>query len=424
MAGAAARRQTRPHANTPAPPEHKYPYPWVRLRSGTAHPLIFQRMVGDVDPAARAGDIVAVYDKAGRHFGHAFYHDRSQIALRMLSYGTAPIDDAFFRERLARAVGWRKRLFAGDETTDVYRLVHAEGDGLSGLIAERYADWIAIEVFSLGVARRIDLFKRLLGELTGLTRSVVRADERICRLEGFHVPADAECNLSEAAAVSERPHSTVPDTVTVRENGIRFRVDMRAGHKTGFFCDQRENRRRLAALCGSASVLDVCCYTGGFGIYAKKLGGAESVTGVDLDEKAIDMAKRNADLNQVRIDHVRADAFAYLRQMQQNGRAYDVVVLDPSKFVASREEYDEGARKYVDLNTLGMSVVKPGGLLLTCSCSGLVSRDDFLGLVKAAANRLRRSLQIVDQTAAGPDHPVMANCPESAYLKAVWARVW
>ena len=411
--GSAARRVHPPagtHGGVSGPPGHEYPYPWVRLRSGTAHPLIFQRMVGDVDPAAKAGDIVAVYDKAGRHFGHAFYHDRSQIALRMLSYDAAPIDDAFFRERLARAVGWRQRLFAGDETTNVYRLVHAEGDDLSGLIAERYGDWIAIEIFSLGVARRINLFKRLLGELTGLTRFVVRADERICRLEGFHVPADA----SNAA----------PETVTVRENGIRFRVDMQAGHKTGFFCDQRENRRRLAALCGSASVLDVCCYTGGFGIYAKKLGGAESVTGVDLDEKAIDLAKRNADLNQVRIDHVHADAFAYLRQMQQNGRSYDVVVLDPSKFIASREEYEEGSRKYVDLNTLGMSVVKPGGLLLTCSCSGLVSLSDFVSLVKAAATRLRRRLQIVDQTAAGPDHPVMANCPESAYLKAVWARLW
>jgi 23S rRNA (cytosine1962-C5)-methyltransferase len=383
-------------------------------------------MIGDVDPAAKAGDIVAIYDKTGRHFGHAFYHDRSQIALRMLSYDAAAIDDEFFRQRLARAVEWRNRLFAADEgppiaagsrshgaadaATNVYRLVHAEGDGLSGLIAERYADWIAIEVFSLGVARRIELFKRLLAELTGIKQFVVRADERICRLEGFHVPA----NASDEA----------PDTVTVKENGVRFRVDMQAGHKTGFFCDQRENRRRLSRFCRGASVLDVCCYTGGFGVYAKKLGGAESVTGVDLDEKAVELAKRNADLNQVRIDHVHADAFAYLRQMQQNGRTYDVVVLDPSKFIASREEYEEGSRKYVDLNTLGMSVVKPGGLLLTCSCSGMVSPQDFLALVKAAANRVRRPLQIVDQTAAGPDHPVMANCPESAYLKVVWARVW
>lgn len=367
-------------------------------------------MVGDVDPAAKAGDIVAVYDKAGRPFGHAFYHDRSQIALRMLSYDAASIDDAFFRERLARAVEWRERLFAGDEATNAWRLVHAEGDGLSGLIAERYADWIAIEVFSLGVARRIDLFKRLLGELTGLRRFVVRADERICRLEGFQIPA----------AASDVP----PPTVTVKEHGVRFRVDLRAGHKTGFFCDQRENRRRFASFCRGANVLDVCCYTGGFGVYAKKIGHAESVTGVDLDEQAVALAQRNADLNQVRIDHVHADAFGYLRQMQQNGRAYDVVVLDPSKFVNSREEFREGANKYVDLNTLGMSVVKPGGLLLTCSCSGLVSPEDFLGMVKAAANRLRRPLQIVDQTAAGSDHPVMANCPESAYLKAVWARLW
>lgn len=403
-------KRSSPRPTPAAPLKHTYPYPWVRLRSGTSHPLIYQRMVGEVDPAARAGDVVAVYDKTGRHFGHGFYHDRSQIALRMLSYEASPIDDEFFRQRLARAVEWRKRLFAGDETTNVYRLVHAEGDALSGLIVERYADWIAIEVFSLAIARRIELFKRLLGELTGISRFVVRADERICRLEGFHVPAEA----SDAA----------PETVTVRESGVRFRVDLATGHKTGFFCDQRENRRRLAGLCEGASVLDVCCYTGGFGVYAKKLGRAESVTGVDLDEKAIELAKSNADLNQVRIDHVHADAFAYLRQMQQNGRTYDVVVLDPSKFIANRDEYEEGTRKYLDLNTLGMSVVKPGGLLLTCSCSGMVSPEEFLALAKAAANRLRRPLQIVEQTGAAPDHPVMASCPESAYLKGIWARVW
>ncbi len=404
------RPKTPPKRPPAAPPEHRYPYPWVRLRSGTSHPLIYQRMVADVDPAAAAGDIVAVYDKTGRHFGHAFYHDRSQIALRMLSWDAAPVDDAFLRERIDRAVSLRECLFAGDEATNAWRLIHAEGDGLSGLIAERYDDVIAVEVFSLGVARRLDLFKRLLHERTGLSRFVVRADERICRLEGFRVPPEA----SEVA----------PDAVIVRENGIRFHVDLRAGHKTGFFCDQRDNRLRLARWCPGRHVLDVCCYTGGFGVYARTLGRAASVTGVDLDEKAIALARRNAHLNNVRIDHVHADAFSYLRQMQTNARTYDVVVLDPSKFVATREEFHEGSRKYVDLNALGLSVLRPGGLLLTCSCSGLVSRDDFLGMVKAAAARARRTLQILDQTGAGADHPAMANCPESGYLKALWIRAW
>jgi len=444
------RQATRNGGQVQAPPEHKYPYPWARLRSASGHPFVYQRMIGQVDPAARPGDVVAVYDKQDRFFGHGFYHDRSQIALRMLSYEPDPIDEAFFRDRLARAIEWRRRLI-GDDPTDAFRLVHAEGDGLSGLIAERYADWIAIEVFSLGIFQRLDLVKRLLSELLaarpasasassldpeprtlnpepslnpeprtlpatskrsedGNPRFVVRADEHVERIEGFAVPALAS--------------DAVPPTVTIRENGLRFRVDLRAGHKTGFFCDQRDNRRRLAGLCRGAEVLDACCYTGGFGIYAKKLGQAEAVTSVDLDEDALELARRNANLNDARIQYVHADVFGYLRQMQTNGRSYDVVVLDPPKFVGNRDEYHEGSRKYVDLNTLGMSVVRPGGLLLTCSCSGLVSREDFLGMVKAAAGRMRRPLQIVDQTGAGPDHPVMANCPESAYLKAVWARVW
>jgi len=366
-------------------------------------------MLADVDSAARSGDVVTVYDRQNRLFGHGFYHAKSQIAVRMLSYEPGPIDDAFFRDRLTQAIRWREKLFAGDEKTNVYRLVHAEGDALSGLIVERYAEWIAVEVFSLGVFQRIEMLKRLLAELTGIDRFMVRADDRLEQIEGFHV----EPGLSDA----------VPLTLEVAESGIRFRVDLRGGHKTGFFADQRENRRRLAALAGRADLLDVCCYTGGFGLYAKTLGQADSVVGVDLDESALELAKRNANLNQQRIRYVHADAFGYLRQMQSSGHRYDVVVLDPPKFVGNRDEFAEGARKYSDLNTLGMMVLKPGGLLLTCSCSGSVSRQPFLDIVKAAAGRAGRQMQIIDQTGAGPDHPVMADCPESEYLKAVWARV-
>lgn len=397
------------HSASNAPQNHAGPHPWVRLRSGSMHPFIYKRMIADVDPAARSGDVVAVYDRNDRLFGQGFYHARSQIAVRMLSHESAPIDEAFFRDRLAKAIQWRERLFRGDEKTNVYRLVHAEGDALSGLVVERYAEWIAIELFSLGMFQQIDMIKQLLSELTGISRFVVRADDRIEQIEGFHVPPE----LSDA----------VPPTLEIAESGVRFRVDLQGGHKTGFFADQRDNRRRLAALAAGADVLDICCYTGGFGIYAKGLGQANSVTGVDLDEEAVELAKRNANLNQLRIKYVHSDAFGYLRQMQTAGNKYDVVILDPPKFVSSRDEFAEGSRKYSDLNTLGVTVVKPGGLLLTCSCSGSVSRQPFLDIVKAAAGRAGRQLQIVDQTGAGPDHPVMANCPESEYLKAVWARV-
>lgn len=400
------------HRCSPRPPAgaERFSLPWVRLRSGSGHPLLYQRMIAEADPKARAGDIVAVFDKNDAFFGQGFYHNHSQLALRILTHGEEPVDEDFFRERLRRAIEWRERLITPELQTDAYRLVHAEGDGLSGLIAERYADVAAIEVFSAGVFRRIEMFKALLGELTGLHRFVVRADEHIQRIEQFNIPPDSGTDS--------------PRTVTVRESGLRFRVDLQAGHKTGFFCDQRDNRRRLAGLCRGAEMLDVCCYSGGFSIYAMKLGGAASVTGVDLDEEAVEMARKNANLNDAKISFVHADGFGYLRQMQTNGRRFDVVVLDPPKFVPRRDDLEEGNRKYLDLNTLGMSVVKPGGVLLTCSCSGLVSRDDFLGLVKAAANRLRRPVQIVDQTGAGPDHPVMANCLESGYLKAIWARVF
>jgi len=151
--------------------------------------------------------------------------------------------------------------------------------------------------------------------------------------------------------------------------------------------------------------------------------GAREVTGVDLDEEAIALARKNAHLNNAKIQHIHADAFSYLRQMQQNGRTYDIVVLDPPKFVTGKEDREEGSRRYVDLNTLGMSVVRPGGLLLTCSCSGMVSGDEFFHIVRGAAGRNRRQLQILEETRAAPDHPVMANCPESKYLKAFWTRV-
>ncbi len=471
-----------------APKEHIAPYPWLRVRAGGGAAFIYRKMVGQVDPAARSGDIVAVYDRGDALVGHGFWHERSQIAVRMLTNQREPVDEAFFRERLSLAVRWRERLFGaiatnaecgmrnaksgeesheatkprshegderaslrspeilrqaqddstgGDERdagcegkgglrfasptlhkalhpereeTNVYRLVHAEGDGISGLVAERYDDWIAIEVFSLGVYQRLGMLKRMLGEQTGIHKFIVRADERVERLEGFAVrPGDSDEG---------------PRTLIVRENVVRFRVDPRGGHKTGFFCDQRENRARLARLVrGADDVLDVCCYSGGFGIYAKKLGGAASVTGVDLDEEAIELARQNANLNQVRVQYVHADAFAYMRQMRTNGRTFDVVVLDPPKFVAAREEYDEGMRKYADLNAGGVMLVRPGGLLLTCSCSGLVSREEFGRVVAGAAQRAGRGMQIVMETGAGPDHPVMAGVPESGYLKAVFARV-
>lgn len=392
--------------------------PWVQLRSASASPLLFEKMIRTIDAAARDGDVVSVYDKAAHYFGRGLLNRRSQIVLRMLTQDDVPVDEAFWRARLSSAIALRRQL-ALDDVTDAYRLVHAEGDGLSGLIVERYADWLVFEVFSLGMQQRAGLLARLcaeeLGSPTRLERPGdaasqwgvwVRADEHIAQREGFR--------LTE---------QTPPGGLTIREHGIRYRIDVAGGHKTGFFCDQRDNRLALARLCRDARVLDVCCHSGGFALCARKLGAAREVTGVDLDEQALVLAKANANLNQCRIDFVHADAFIYLRQMLANQRQFDVVVLDPPKFAPTRDDLQTAEAKYHDLNKLGMQAVRPGGVLLTCSCSGLVSPAMFLDVLRRAARGARRNVQVLAQSGAGADHPVHMNHPESAYLKAFWLRV-
>lgn len=401
-----------------APPNAQSP--WVLLRSATNHPFIYQRMVRSADPAAKPGDVVQVYDKYGQLLGRGFYNPRSQISVRMLALGDVPVDDAFWQTKIEGAVALRRQLGL-DRITDAYRIVHAEGDGLTGLIAERYADCIVLEIFSIGIYERRTKILEALGKAMGAPasldrptgigetwRTFVRADSAIESLEGFHVrPKDNETK----------------GTVNIREHGIRYRVDPAGGHKTGFFCDQRDNRRRFAELCQDANVLDLCCYTGGFGLCAKQLGKAKDVTSVDLDEEALAIARDNVNLNSARVSLVHADVFAYLRQMLANGRKFDAVVADPPKLASSRLQVEEALRKYHDLNNLAMQVVRPGGLLLTCSCSGLVSRETFLQTIQYASRSARRTIQVLDQTGAAMDHPMLLNCPESAYLKAIWLRV-
>lgn len=384
--------------------------PWVTLRSAAYQTFIYQKMVKQASPDARPGDCVAVYDRHGSLFGHGLYNPRSAIAVRMLRFGEGALDEEFWRDAIGRAVALRRGRLNLDAATNAYRLVHAEGDDLSGLVVDRYGDVLAVEVFSLGMWRLRDQLLPLLHAAAGTRHHRVHVDERVQRQEGF----SAEPVVSDGC----------PGSVNIAEHGVRFRVQFEGGHKTGFFCDQRENRRRLAELAGGGSVLDVCCYSGGFGIYAKVQGGAADVTCVDLDEAAVAMARVNANLNQVRVDTVQADAFTYMRQMQVNRRQYDVLVLDPPKLIFGRNDTDEGRRKYADLNRLAASLVAPGGLLLTCSCSGAMGRDEFVSLVTASVRQAGRSVQILAVTGAGMDHPVSPRCPESSYLKAVWVRVF
>ncbi|MCX6938995.1 MAG: class I SAM-dependent rRNA methyltransferase [Verrucomicrobia bacterium] len=389
--------------------------PWAQLKYFTFQPAIFPRLMGDVSSDARPGDLVTVYDKGGQPLGIGIFNPRAKMVLRVVAHGAdALLGEAYFAIAIRRAVALRRDIFKFDATTDAYRLINSDGDGLSGLIVDRYGDTLLCEVTSFGMARRLPEWLPLLHELAGTKFARVHVDHDLGSLEGIK---PSWFNETNAAA---------PDKVKIREYGIRYEVDFAEGHKTGFFCDQRENRRMLARFTKGARVLDLCCYTAGFSLNAKITGEAEDVTAVDLDEAALAQAKRNANLNQARIKFVHTDAFAYARQMATNGEKWDVVVLDPPKLIFTREAAGnaEGRRKYEDLNQLALSLVKPGGVFVTCSCSGLLSLEDFEEHVIKGAHRLNRRLQFIERTGPGADHPVYSNCLESRYLKLLWARVW
>lgn len=391
--------------------------PVVRVKSAPHGVFLFRKRIEAIDPAALPGDMVRVHDAKDHLVGFGLFNPRSEIVVRMFSGAAAFPDPPVWQEKFRQAIALRHDLLRLNAPTSAYRLVHAEGDGLSGLAVDRFADVLSIEVFSLAMYERAEAIAAKLCSLTGATQWIVRPGPKMAGQEGLEAPI--------------RQSPDCPAQVDVREFDTRFRVRFGGGHKTGFFCDQRDNRGRLAELCRGRRVLDLCCYTGGFAVQAKRLGAAGDVTAVDLDEAAIDLARENANLNQLRIHFVHADAFAYMRDMLRGSRRFDVVVLDPPKLIGSRAKYDEGTRKHFDLNRLAISLVEPGGILLTCSCSGLLAADEFERLVLSAARRTLdtagephgRRVQILARTAAGPDHPIADNSPETDYLKALWLRV-
>jgi 23S rRNA (cytosine1962-C5)-methyltransferase len=397
--------------------------PRVSLRSVRLHPHLFRKLVGKVDPTARPGDVVAIYTPQGELLGHGLYNPHAEIAVRMLDFGGAAPELQFWDERLSRAVQLRRDVLQVDSVTDAYRVVHAEADRLSGLVVDRYGDVLSAEVFSLAMFQRSQAILARLSTFLGTTHTLVQVPVQTHGQEGF---------LAEP--IRSAGH---PDEVIINEFGTRFRVRFEGGHKTGFFCDQRDNRRRLAEFCAGRTVLDLCCYTGGFALQAIRLGDAAEVTAVDLDEKAIAVARGNARLNEQRVNFVHADVFGYMRDMIANGRKFDVVVLDPPKLIRNRRELEDGARTHLDLNRLAVQLVADGGVFLSCTCSGLLEEAEFLRILHAAARQSGkpavresqvhpsrgRSLQILARTGAAADHPVAAECPESEYLKAVWMRV-
>ena len=381
----------------------------LKTERRSTHPWIFQKMVEKPTVRPKPGSVVDIIDREGNFAGRGFYNGHSRIALRVLTADPGEtIDEAFFTRKIGEAVSLRRDVLNLDRATDAYRLIHSEGDGLSGLVVDRFADTLVIEYFSAGMFRQRDLIKSVLLERFPGANVYSFAEEHVQKQESFDYNAPA-----------------APAPTIIHEHGVKFHAAPGTKHKTGFFADQRDNRKTLSEFCGDGRrVLDLCCNSGGFAIYAKTIGGAGDVVGVDLDEEILGVAERNAKLNKARVRFVQADIFAWLRDVAVNNRdQYDVVVLDPAKMTRDREQVIPALKKYLDMNKLALAAVKPGGIFLTCSCTGLVSEEQFLDMLRRAAFYANRTVQVLKVTGAGPDHPFLANVPESRYLKAVFCRV-
>lgn len=354
---------------------------------------MFRKRIGRVDPGVRPGEVVAVRRADGTFLGRAFWSPRSVIAARVIDreeFG-APIDGEWFRA-LIDAADRRRRL---RDVTDSWRVVNSEGDGISGLIIDRYAELGVIEVGARGVFEHLGAIEDAVRALPGIRRTIVRADPEVERIEGF-------------SAVDRGGDD---GRVIITEHGIRYHVDARRGHKTGFFLDQRDARAEAARLARARTVLDLCCYTGGFALSAAR-GGAASVTAVDLDEAAIEVARANAALNGLAVSFEHADAFDFLRA----GAMADLVILDPPKLAMNRRGLPMAEKKSVDLNTLALRAVRRGGLLFTFSCTGLFPASEFERQVVKAARRAGRDVRITARTTQPDDHPVAPDFPEGRYL--------
>ena len=387
---------------TPALPVVK-----LKIERKSTHPWIFQKMVEKPVAKPKPGSIVDIVDNTGKWVGRGFYNGHSRIALRVLTEDAdEAVDEGFFARKIADAVALRRQALRLDETTDAWRVVHSEGDGISGLVVDRYGDLLVVEFFSAGMFRHREwIFDALRAQFPG------------CRFYSF-----AEEHVQKQESFDYRGSDPVPPAI-ITEYGVKFRADPAGAHKTGFFADQRENREWLSRQVAGKRVLDLCCNTGGFGVYAKAKGGAEEVVGIDIDQDVIDIARGNAKLNGAQVKFVQADIFPWLRDAGNRGDFFDVVILDPAKMTRDREQVIPALKKYLDMNKLALSVVKPGGLFATFSCTGLVSEEQFLDMLRRAAFYSGRTVQVLKVAGAGADHPWLAQVPESRYLKAVFCRV-
>jgi 23S rRNA (cytosine1962-C5)-methyltransferase len=366
-----------------------------RIRSG--HLWVYRSDVRSAE--AQSGDAVGVTDEHDNFVGRAFFSSRSQITLRLLTRDDVPIDREFFKSRIRSAAEYRGRIVAG---TDAYRLIYGESDLIPSLIVDRYADWLVLQTLSQGTESRKEELVSLLVEMFSPRGILERNDPRVRELEGL-----------------ERRNSVlygeVPDKIIAAQNGIRFTHDLHTGQKTGGFLDQRENHR-AAAEYASGEVLDCFTYHGGF---ALTVGAkAAHVEATDLSGAAIAIARENQQLNNIsNVTFTEANSFDALKAHDSSGRKFDTVILDPPAFAKNRESVPAAVRGYKEINLRALKILKPGGILISCSCSYHIPEPLFLSVIAEAANDAHRATQVIERRTQARDHPILLTMPETHYLK-------
>jgi 23S rRNA (cytosine1962-C5)-methyltransferase len=376
------------------------------------HPWVYAGAIAEVLGEPADGDVVDLYSHAGNFVARGLYNSRSKIRIRLYSWSAdTALDQTFFRQRLEDALRLRTSILDYAGPGRACRLVFSEADGLSGLTVDRYDRWLSVQFTALGIARRRDLFIESLVELLRPEGIYLRTERGIGQLEGL--------DLQDGPLWGQVPSEPIP----IEEEGIRFLVHLREGQKTGFYLDQRVNRRAVAAFASGRRMLDAFCYTGGFGLHAAG-AGAQAVVGVDMSTAALGVAEENARLNGFRqMSFVREDVFSYLQTLAEAGERFGLIVLDPPKFARARNAVEEALRGYRRLQSLALRLSESDAILVTCCCSGLISLTMLEDLLAQLAVEEGRPIQILQRLGQAPDHPVSVSCLESNYLKCLISRV-
>ena len=372
-----------------------------RIRSG--HPWVFSNEIERIDGARDAGISAELFDAAGAFLGSGYYTPHSLIAFRLLSRRHEDVDSVqFYEQRITSSLAHRRAIYPALQT---FRTVYGESDFLPGLVVDKYGDYLALQMLSAGMDQRRALILEALQRVFAPKGVIARNDVAVRSLE----------KLEEKVEILV---GEIPEQVEIEENGLRFLINLREGQKTGGFLDQKQNHLLLRDICRSRAVLDCFCYAGSWAVHAGHFGAA-SALGQDISARAVEQASRNARLNGVadRVLFEECDVFERLRSLKHEGTGFDVIVMDPPAFVKSRKSIAEATKGYLTINRRALELLRPGGYLITCSCSFHMGREPFREMLIAASRLARREVRLVATCSQAPDHPVLLSFPESEYLK-------